>query len=506
MTSAGVDSSPPARRLLTICMPSYNRAPYIRAQVEFLCHFLGERRLGDEVAVIVANNGSTDDTLSVLQSLDYNSFSIHTHSEHYLTAEENMMRSLDLCDSEYVWFLGDDDPVSAETLDYALDQLRTGQHDCLIFNSRSIRGDGAIALKQPLRMNTPHIDLELGALVESIGFVYTFAGISNLFIRRDLLTSANGLKWLAAAPIYSHVAWFMDSLKGRKVRFCNSSIVSYRQNDYSDGHWDRMAVKLNVPSYFFWTMGLVILLENLARAGVITHANISNIFEPATEGNRYRLLNEIYFSIFRQMTRYAETIDDRERFSREDMQRLASFFLACDPTYFNLVRLIQDGADTLFAIRSQADARVYFDDFTARFHPAFNAWLADGLYRSRFVGCYYDYDVYVFSGRFVGVRNDLSADAALSVLDPLADGIDLVEGTSREEVAAAAMQAARAVRQASRTAAAAAPLTVRTEPAVQNTSGEAAALWAQIAAIKASTSWRITAPLRAVAMVFKRGS
>ncbi len=484
------------KRLLTICIPSYNRAPYVKAQVAFLCNFVHDRGLAGEIEIIVANNRSTDDTIPLIRSLPYNNFILVNHPVHYLTAEENIMRSLESCSGEYVWFLGDDDPVNAAELESAIALLRTGAHDCLIYNSRTIRGDGSVAISQPLKMNAPAVEMDVRSLVEAIGVVYTFAGISNLFIRRDLLDSELGLKWLKAAPIYSHVAWFIDALKGRTVRFCNSSIVNYRQNDYSNGHWDRMAEKLDVPSYYFWTMGLIVLLEGLIVNKALSYTNIANIFEPSAEGNKYRLLNEIYFSLFRQMNRFAETLSVRETYDAKDLERISRFFLAADPAYFNLVEVITEGCKALFAKTSIADAQAYMRTFESRFHTTFNAWTSGGLYRSRYVGRYNDFDIYAFPDRFFGVHSTIeNPDHYLDSLDPIEDGLTIVSGETREKVAERALEASLLRARTHQSTPSAAPAVA---PGGTGESG------AELAAIKASTSWRITAPLRALVTAFRR--
>ena len=498
------DFSP--EKLLSICLPSFNRSKYITAQVEFLCNFLNDNNLSSEIEVIVSNNQSTDSTLSDLSALPYSNFVIHTHPEHYPTAEENIFRSVDLCSGSYVWFLGDDDPVNFNNLLYCIEQLKSKKRDCLLFNSMTTKNDGSIALSSPVTMEGEYIDLTVPRLVEAVGFLNTFAGISNLIVKRELLDVTAALRWLGISPIYSHVAWFVECLTGKTVTLYNSSLVRYRQAAYKADHWPKMAESLNVPSRYFWSIGLIKLFKELISHRTLTHSNVANIHDVAADGRRYRLLDEMCFNIFQQLECYGETLSRRECLSDEDLVLFRSFIISADPAYFDIANRLVEGHSHSKSLSSPSDIRRHIKAFSETFPPYFNNWVKESLFGGQFIGVSNGYNLYRTPTNFVGVHvTSGEAHQALTTVGITGDGYDVVTGTTRQGLLAFVKESAQKRRERA--------LFFETEPEHQVadvradnaiTSAELTAAYAELRAVRESTSWRITAPLRKVATLFKR--
>ena len=98
---------------LSICIPTRNRAPFLR---NCLSHLKGFRQLGLEV--IVFDNASNDDTRGVVREFQKGSFArflYHRHAEDIGMAR-NMDAALRLATAPYAWILSDDDIAYEEAL------------------------------------------------------------------------------------------------------------------------------------------------------------------------------------------------------------------------------------------------------------------------------------------------------------------------------------------------------------------------------------------------------
>lgn len=418
---------------LSICIPSYNRAKQVLAQLIFLKSFIDSNKLASVIEVVVSNNKSTDETLEVLSSINFNSLRIITHDEHYDTAEENIFRSLNYLKGKYVWFLGDDDPINPETLINLLEDLNNNDYSCIIYNSMTIKNDGTSHVFAPIKSNSYFHDIKINSIISFVGILYTFAGISNVIIKRQLLNEKKGIEWLSISPIYSHVAWFIESLAGKTIRFYNASIVNYRQNDYSDGHWNRVAERKNVESLFFWSNGLVRLIDQLIKRDIISYRDISQAFEVSGSGVRYRLIDDIIFKTFQQIEIFYNKKDTRELYAQRDFKALIDFIISCDPSAYNITCLIQDAYATVLSEFNSKISSNSFEKFAERFHYLFNERQRKGQIIVRQISKISNWSVYKWLDCYLAVNSNASSDWS-DFLDPIADGITIIKANSVEEI------------------------------------------------------------------------
>ena len=118
--------------LLTIAIPTYNRAAKLRAQLERLLP-----QLHPEVRVCVYDNASTDDTRQVVEPF-------LSKGVFYFCAgfngggNLNFLRCFEGCETEWLWILSDDDQISATAVKDAVelvkgcraDFIHTSTHFC----------------------------------------------------------------------------------------------------------------------------------------------------------------------------------------------------------------------------------------------------------------------------------------------------------------------------------------------------------------------------------------
>ncbi len=112
--------------LLSICIPTYNRAKFLRVMLQALLPQVAD--CGSEVEVWVLNNASTDDTLQILEeSRGLGAFRIKNQAVN-IGPTRNIVDGPQTCaQGEYTWILGDHNLLRPNGLQCVLDRLKKNQ-------------------------------------------------------------------------------------------------------------------------------------------------------------------------------------------------------------------------------------------------------------------------------------------------------------------------------------------------------------------------------------------
>ena len=95
-------------KLLSICIPSYNRVSELSRQAEFFVHEASLHK--NEINLFFSDNCSVDNTWDYLDTFQEKHPWIHIHrTDNNLGLVGNLYELLDLTDSKYIWFISDDD-------------------------------------------------------------------------------------------------------------------------------------------------------------------------------------------------------------------------------------------------------------------------------------------------------------------------------------------------------------------------------------------------------------
>lgn len=110
--------------LLSIIIPCYNSGRFIRRSIEMLL-----RQGLSDCELILVNDGSTDDTLSLLREYEraYPDISVIDQENQGVSVARN--KGLEAAKGEYVYFLDSDDTLTDESLAY-FKRTITGHFDC----------------------------------------------------------------------------------------------------------------------------------------------------------------------------------------------------------------------------------------------------------------------------------------------------------------------------------------------------------------------------------------
>lgn len=125
--------------LLTICIPTYNRARYLAAILDTIAAQVREGGWGpDTVSVAVSDNGSPDDTPAVIQRMRETGLPIESvRQPQNLGINPNLCTALEMARGRFGWLLGDDELLHSGAIATVLELLR--RHDpglLLVFDTR----------------------------------------------------------------------------------------------------------------------------------------------------------------------------------------------------------------------------------------------------------------------------------------------------------------------------------------------------------------------------------
>lgn len=121
-------------KLLTIAIPTFNRATLLEQQLSWLHKAI--KGFESECEIIISDNCSTDNTQEVVEK--WQPIFNKTLFRAYRNPENiGLMRNITLCiemaTSEYIWTVGDDDPIQERTLGYVITTLNKNPDLSLMF-------------------------------------------------------------------------------------------------------------------------------------------------------------------------------------------------------------------------------------------------------------------------------------------------------------------------------------------------------------------------------------
>jgi glycosyltransferase involved in cell wall biosynthesis len=122
------------KKLLTIAIPTYNRAKLLDSQLCWLANAV--KGFEDEIEIFVSDNCSTDNTQDVIRKWKSHLSNITFNS---LRQVENVgvMKNITTClhsaKTKYVWTIGDDDPIQDRAIPYAINKFKQYDDVSLLF-------------------------------------------------------------------------------------------------------------------------------------------------------------------------------------------------------------------------------------------------------------------------------------------------------------------------------------------------------------------------------------
>ena len=96
--------------LLSICIPTFNRAPYLRKSLANILSQVSELDDPPQVEVVVADNASDDGTGEVLREFRRAGLVTERNAEN-IGGAANLYKAIRMASGDYCWLMGDDDQI-----------------------------------------------------------------------------------------------------------------------------------------------------------------------------------------------------------------------------------------------------------------------------------------------------------------------------------------------------------------------------------------------------------
>jgi abequosyltransferase len=159
------------RPLLTIAIPTYNRARYLSA----LLHSLSEQVGNDSrVELLISDNASSDETPALIDSLkDKGALCRYIRNQENIGPDKNFLQCYTEASGKYVWIVGDDDMVLPGAVERIVSQLSTEDYDLVYVNSVFLNGESPLPAGLT-RVTRPLVYTDSVAFARRIHVFFTF--------------------------------------------------------------------------------------------------------------------------------------------------------------------------------------------------------------------------------------------------------------------------------------------------------------------------------------------
>jgi abequosyltransferase len=220
------------RPSLAVCIPTYNRGPFLRQALESIAH---QSMLPDEIVVV--DNASTDDTESVVMDLQSELPMLHYRRwPENLGADRNFLAAVAHANTDYCWLLGSDDLLLPEALATVGARLSAAPEVSGLSVGHSIRSrDLTVSLPdRPVAWPAPDSDLIFENGAEAVGRLGVYLGyLSAHVVRRDRWLSAAQTNLSAFMQGFVHVKVMAEMLKadGRWHYLHTQMVINRAGND-----------------------------------------------------------------------------------------------------------------------------------------------------------------------------------------------------------------------------------------------------------------------------------
>jgi glycosyltransferase involved in cell wall biosynthesis len=223
------------QKLLSISIPTYNRAEYLDLCLSQICKQLpGKEHL---IEVIVSDNASTDNTGEIVRKyIQQGSPVKYVRNGENIGMDGNIVQAYTLATAKYVLVFGDDDALLDGAIDTMLKVLRSGEYGIVFVSGYPYHDMASWATPPEPAVRRFRVYRDKKKFVEKINYHFTYCSgniVNKTLVSRDLIVSdfigtyVALLSWTFSALFNSrHNAYIEEFLIAAKAdnsggyRFC----------------------------------------------------------------------------------------------------------------------------------------------------------------------------------------------------------------------------------------------------------------------------------------------
>lgn len=117
--------------LLSLCIPTYNRAEYLK---RLLCNVIPQiLESKEKVEICISNNGSKDNTREIVNEFnkEYPNLITYSENEDNLGFDKNVLKVVGMANGEYVWTFSDDDLIVENGFRDVINVIKTNRNKAM---------------------------------------------------------------------------------------------------------------------------------------------------------------------------------------------------------------------------------------------------------------------------------------------------------------------------------------------------------------------------------------
>lgn len=240
--------------LITIGVPTFNRAPYLRALLENWAPFLVQNR----VRIVISDNASTDGTEEVVKEF-YGRFNLlYSRNPENIGMDGNFCKVVSLCETPWVWLLGDDDIQDPQLLNRLEQVLLRRDLGCIVVNSSSNTADGTPVQDAIVPRAFTTGTYEFSDFMDGAGWYLTYVG--GMIVDRNRWLSVANDRYMGS--FFSHVGIVAEYMlrDGLKFYFVSETNIRYL---VGNANWTDHFFRIQ---FEFWSRVIDLFGSNLDKS------------------------------------------------------------------------------------------------------------------------------------------------------------------------------------------------------------------------------------------------
>jgi abequosyltransferase len=216
----------PPRKLISICIPTYNRVNYLEETLRSILP-----QIGADIELLISDNCSTDGTKAMVARYQQTFRTLqYFRNERNLGFDGNVLRCLELASGEYVWFFGSDDVLRERAIKTVRERiLGSCPRPTLVFlNYGIIENNGRLLVHRKILNQRDKEFTSARECLERLGLNLGF--LSALVLRRErCLAVASTPEFVGSEWIHLHLV-LCCLLAGGTTQYIGQPLVLARRS------------------------------------------------------------------------------------------------------------------------------------------------------------------------------------------------------------------------------------------------------------------------------------
>lgn len=213
--------------LLSICIPTFNRAPFLKECLKSLADQFSNPIIKNQVDIFILDNQSADNTTEIVKPFT----AAHNNIKYIRDSEPRkiipgIIKAASLADGEYVWVFSDDDLQSPDSLTTVINFINKNNSDLILGNLLGFSDASAAQHRNLLKVSE---DVVMKNKKEFFALLNTKFNISI-----DYYTTLCS-NWIIKKEIYDKNSYIFEKFNDKPDMFPLPSLFFYTNMEFTSG-------------------------------------------------------------------------------------------------------------------------------------------------------------------------------------------------------------------------------------------------------------------------------